>query len=162
MKGEVDRPTAKLLSYLLLEILCKFAMSARTQLLLPPILTPLARMLKGKTSDTTIHATGPASVSSSVRAQVRTALTPCVRKVDNEDPYEDHGSPASSLMILKLSRVRPDDAGNDKMADSHTDSSGDQNLFPADVIDPKNRGDGEDKFENTCDTGCEEGGSLAA
>lgn len=30
-----------------------------TQLLLPPILTPLARMLRGKTSEVTIHATGP-------------------------------------------------------------------------------------------------------
>lgn len=30
-----------------------------TQLLLPPILTPLARILSGKTSDTTIHAHGP-------------------------------------------------------------------------------------------------------
>lgn len=30
-----------------------------TQLLLPPMLTPLARMLRGKTSDTTIHETGP-------------------------------------------------------------------------------------------------------
>lgn len=30
-----------------------------TQLLLPPMLTPLARILKGNTSETTIHETGP-------------------------------------------------------------------------------------------------------
>jgi hypothetical protein len=84
-----------------------------------------------------------------------TALTPCVCKVDNEDPHKYHGSPASSLVILELARIRSDDAGNDKMADGHTDSSGNQNLLPANVIDPKNGGNGEDKFENTGDTGCQ-------
>lgn len=34
-------------------------MNELTQLLLPPILTPLARMDRGKTSETRIHATGP-------------------------------------------------------------------------------------------------------
>lgn len=34
-----------------------------TQLLLPPRLTPLARMLRGNTSEVTIHATGPEKVS---------------------------------------------------------------------------------------------------
>lgn len=43
MKGEVEMPTAKLFS----------------QLALPPRETPLARMLSGKTSETTIHETGP-------------------------------------------------------------------------------------------------------
>lgn len=65
-------------------------------------------------------------------------------------------------MILELARVRSDDAGNDKMADSHTDSSSNQDLLTANVVDPKNGRNGKDKFENTSDTGCEEGGSVAA
>jgi hypothetical protein len=93
--------------------------------------------------------------------QVRIALTPRVCKVDNEDPHKDYGSPASSLVILELARVRSNDAGNDKMADGHTDASGDQNLLTTDVVDPKNGGNGKDKLENTGDTGCEQGGSLA-
>jgi hypothetical protein len=40
-----------------------------TQLLLPPKLTPLARMLRGNTSEVTIHATGPAKVSLIVTKQ---------------------------------------------------------------------------------------------
>jgi hypothetical protein len=47
------------------------------------------------------------------------------------------------------------------MTDSHTDASSNQNLLTADVIDPKNGRNGEDKFENTGDTGCEEGGRIS-
>jgi hypothetical protein len=64
-------------------------------------------------------------------------------------------------VILELARIRSDDAGNDKMTDSHTDASSNQNLLTADVIDPKNGRNGEDKFENTGDTGCEEGGRIS-
>lgn len=70
MKGDVNRPTAKLFNYrfFLLAAFMRMAVElglswGNTQLLLPPMLTPFARMLSGKTSETTIQATGPAVVS---------------------------------------------------------------------------------------------------
>ena len=67
MKGEVKRPTAKLFNYPFslgqIALLMNRVKGRLTQLLLPPILTPLARMLKGKTSETIIHETGPATLA---------------------------------------------------------------------------------------------------
>jgi hypothetical protein len=49
------------------EILWYATQGILTQLLLPPRLTPLARMERGKTSETTIHATGPEQLVSGVQ-----------------------------------------------------------------------------------------------
>lgn len=62
MNLEVEIATAKLLSWndnhLVIETIpCK--KEQLTQLELPPTDTPFARILRGKTSDTTIHAQGP-------------------------------------------------------------------------------------------------------
>ena len=76
MKGDVAVATAKLFNYSdqrhLTSRVEQKHMHTRmqvhrwkcrhTQLLLPPILTPLARILNGKTSDVTIQATGPKPV----------------------------------------------------------------------------------------------------
>lgn len=62
MKGEVERPTATPSSQQCILASGKDDPNSPkllSQLLLPPKLTPLARILNGKTSLTKIHATGP-------------------------------------------------------------------------------------------------------
>lgn len=89
-------------------------------------------------------------------------LTPCVGKVDDEDPNEDDGSPSGALVGVKCMLERADNTGNDKVADSHADTAGDQDLLPSNVVDPEDGGNGKHELEDTGHTGGQQGGGGAA
>lgn len=75
-----------------------------TQLLLPPTLTPLARMLRGKTSEQTIHATGPVPVSLAMQ-DVGKINTPGISKIDDKNPHKNDSRPSGILVRIPFSAI---------------------------------------------------------
>lgn len=63
-------------------------------------------------------------------------LTPRIRKINNKYPNKNNSRPPRRTMILEIPRIRPNDSRDDKMADCHSDTAGDENCPPAQVINP--------------------------
>lgn len=140
-----------------------------TQLLLPPILTPLARMESGKTSATTIHATGPKrdqpllseketleSCNSLASGVSVLELTPRITKVTAVNPDEDDTGPTSIRVSSPVLVEGTNDTSDDKVAGSHTNGTSNKNTLTTEVINPEDSGDCEDKFHNADHTGSQQ------
>lgn len=107
MKGEVEMPTAKLFN----------------QLALPPRETPLARMLSGKTSETTIHETGPQLhffVRQTIYRIVLDVVLPECEE-SNKQPDKNDADPAGCEVRRPAILVRSDKTSNNEMTYSHAD-----------------------------------------
>ena len=89
-------------------------------------------------------------------------LTPGVGKVDDKQPDKHHGRPAGTAVRIKRVLVRPNDTRDDEVANGHADTTRDEDLLPADVVDPDDGGDCKDELEDASHAGGQELGSVTA
>jgi hypothetical protein len=66
------------------------------------------------------------------------ARSPGVSEVNDEKPDHDNGSPSSTLVVWPVVRKAGDDAGNDEMASSHADRTGNEDRLTTPAIDVHN------------------------
>lgn len=87
--------------------------------------------------------------------------TPGIGKVDDEDPHEHNSGPTGGAVFLKSTLVGSDDTRDNEVAGSHACSTGDQNLLTTNLIDEEYGRDGEQEFDDTDDSGREEGSCVS-
>ena len=90
-----------------------------SQLELPPKETPLARILNGKTSDTTIHATGPHEYANLGHSQQLRDIAQRFSLLSDIDPDEDNTSPSSCTVGRPIVTKRANETGDDEMTHGH-------------------------------------------
>lgn len=65
-------------------------------------------------------------------------------------------------MRLPVVREGADNASDDEVAGSHTNSAGKQDLLSTEAINPEHGRDGEDKFQDANNTSSQQRGGVAA
>lgn len=76
-------------------------------------------------------------------------LTPWIGKVDNENPHKYYSNPSRSLVLGKGMLVWSNNTSHNKVANSHTNATRNEDLLATNIVDPENGWNSEDELEDT-------------
>lgn len=86
--------------------------------------------------------------------------SPTVTKVNDEEPDHGNGGPTGSLVVWPVVGVLGKENGNDDVACSHADGTGNQHGLASDSVDPQNSWDSGNEHDDANHAGGKEGNGV--